>query len=150
MLRLIIIDPSPVFFNFWYGQVRLKLSKIAKFESASLLFVTYITSHYRALSQETITWLPTVQEAVHAYKTWALGGLNYVMTLAFMTLAKFYENGKWRDWGIQLNNNRKFFCLKETKLIHVQATEGKCSKLPLPFLSNLALQPLIIKVIVRR
>ena len=45
-----------------------------------------------------------------------------------------------------MNNNKNFFCLKETKLNHVQATEGKCSKLPLPFLSNLALQALIIKV----
>ena len=104
------------------------------------------TNHCQALSQETITWLPTIQETVHAYKTWAVGGLNYLMTLAFMTPAKFYENGKWRDWGIQMNNNKNFFCLKETKLNHVQATEGKCSKLPLPFLSNLALQALIIKV----
>ena len=45
-----------------------------------------------------------------------------------------------------MNNNKNLFCLKETKLNHVQATEGKCSKLPLPFLSNLALQALIIKV----
>ena len=49
-----------------------------------------------------------------------------------------------------MNNNKNFFCLKETKLNHVQATEGKCSKLPLPFLSNLALQALIIKVMVHQ
>ena len=49
-----------------------------------------------------------------------------------------------------MNNNKNFFCLKETKLNHVQATEGKCSKLPLPFLSNVALEALIIKVMVRQ
>ena len=36
---------------------------------------------------------------MHAYKTLAVGGLSYVMTLVFMTPSKLYENGEAEEFN---------------------------------------------------